>query len=74
MYPNPTNEHATLEFENNNTRYIQITDVLGNIVRSFSNYSERILQIEKSNLSNGVYFISVIESKNKISNTKLIIQ
>jgi hypothetical protein len=74
LYPNPTNDHATLEFENSNERNIQITDILGNIVRSYPNYSESILQIEKNNLSNGVYFISIINSENKISNTKLIIQ
>ncbi|CAN5484476.1 hypothetical protein BH10BAC1_BH10BAC1_10510 [soil metagenome] len=74
LYPNPTNDFTTLEFENTNSRTISIVNTLGSVVRTYTNFSGTSLRIDKNELNSGVYFISISNAENKTSNTKLIIQ
>lgn len=74
LFPNPATDFTTLEFQHNGMRTISITNVLGRVVRTYSDHSESSLKIEKNELSTGVYFISVSNSENKITTSKLIIQ
>ena len=73
LYPNPTNNFSNLEFEKNDTRTISIINVLGSVVRIY-NFNGSSLTIEKNDLENGIYFISILNSENIVSTKKLIIQ
>jgi type IX secretion system substrate protein len=74
LYPNPAADFTTLEFENNDERNISILNVLGSKMRSYEKHNGTTLRIEKNELHAGVYFITIRNSENKISTTKLIIQ
>ncbi len=70
--PNPTSEFAMLEFNDKTSLHtICILDVEGRIVRTYKNYYNSYLRIEKSDLNSGMYFIN-ISGANKSSTLKLI--
>jgi len=65
IYPNPTNDIIRIDLEKNNSNItIEITNNLGQIIKSgkFNSTSEVILNLE--NLTAGIYFIKV-ENENK---------
>lgn len=77
IYPNPTTNQITMEFELAETKNvsIDIKNVLGQTVKIISNSEFRKgnnkIEIELSDLINGVYFVQ-LESENKRSNKKFI--
>lgn len=74
LFPNPATNFTILEFENNDFRNISIVNMLGSVVKTYPNYNEKKLSIETNDLVKGIYFVTVMNSENKITTSKLIIQ
>lgn len=75
VYPNPTTDNTTLEFNDlNSDAKVIITDIKGRIVNNFSiTTSQKTLNINRNNLSSGIYYIKVV-SNNRTLSKKLIIK
>jgi len=69
MYPNPASERLTIEAPNQDVFKIAIYDMGGKELFQ-TNQTDALLTIDLSNLSQGVYFVSI----NDIHTKKLIIQ
>ena len=70
IYPNPTSDFITIELKNSDKEKIQIYNANGQLVKELlvtDNY-----KLDISNLSNGVYFISI--NKNSLLSHKFIKQ
>ena len=70
--PNPANDYTVISSNGVENSNVKIVDVLGNVV-----YTETISSTKKIDLSdfkNGIYFITIETSDEKISNRKLIIR
>lgn len=74
VYPNPFTSQCTITFfeEQKNTKVI-LSDLSGKEVRSI-NFSGKILNFEKGDLSPGTYFIEVIDQRNTEMRKKITIQ
>jgi len=72
VFPNPFSSTMTISSEMKNCS-INLIDITGNIVKSFSNVSRFPLTIEKENLSSGIYILE-LRSENQIERTKLIVE
>lgn len=79
VYPNPATSHANVSFMMNEKNKVNVTlfDVLGNVVATIANSNEfekgmQVLEINTSNLSSGIYYISLEINGNK-ETKKLII-
>ncbi len=61
LYPNPTNKTAHLEFENatNENCIFTLYDINGRLMRTVNNITADRIEIEKQNLTNGLYFFQV---------------
>ncbi len=75
IYPNPFTSQTTITFgqEQKNT-VIKLTDVLGKEIRTVILNGTKNITIEKDGLSNGIYFIQIINSNKNITNRKVVIQ
>ncbi|MGY3792541.1 chondroitinase-B domain-containing protein [Aquimarina sp. 433] len=76
IYPNPFSTNLTIELPNNSTETfsIQLVDVYGREVYKTDNIrSSNSLNVPKS-LPNGIYFIRLFNSNNKILNTSKVIK
>lgn len=71
IYPNPTNNDATIEWGNNVVDELIITDSNGKIMRRNSIISENNYKVE--NLSTGIYFVTLYQLNEKIGSRKLIV-
>ena len=72
MYPNPASEYVTLNFgEIQNKLQIEVFTTLGKSVKKVIENNVRNLKLDFSNLSTGVYFISI--TSEKTTQTKKII-
>jgi alpha-amylase len=68
MYPNPAANSALINFNDQSPSHnINIADIKGRILRSFQNYKETTLQIDREHLASGIYFIMIESTKNKKS-------
>lgn len=76
LYPNPTNQNVTLEFDNSNHDICTLTiyDAHGRLVRSINGIAADKLEIETSNLTNGIYFFHLRNDKKIIAARKLKIE
>ncbi|MDD5571278.1 MAG: T9SS type A sorting domain-containing protein [Bacteroidales bacterium] len=74
VYPNPANDIVTLNIHNSNNGRLEIKiyDITGTLVKS-ETLKQNQQQINVSDLSNGIYMVS-IKSKDFMENQKLIIQ
>lgn len=73
IFPNPFNSQTTVLFsEIQKNSFIKIIDVLGKEVRTIK-FNGKQLEIEKKELSNGIYFLQILDG-NKTVNKKIIIQ
>ncbi|MCX6233156.1 MAG: thiol protease/hemagglutinin PrtT [Bacteroidetes bacterium] len=77
LYPNPANDFVNLDFTNCNQKIsaIKVYDNIGKEICSYklADFSDNIYQIPISDLSNGLYFLSVV-SENKVFTKKFTIQ
>lgn len=77
VYPNPmTGQYAYIEFEglDASEHSAVVADQLGRIVRTYSDFSGTQLQIEKGNLTPGIYFVTLQNRKGERATTRLTIQ
>lgn len=74
LYPNPMISNSFLDFEEEqiNTT-IQITDIIGKEIKKI-NFSGKRMNIEKSELNSGIYFIIITNSQNENEIKKLVIK
>jgi alpha-amylase len=75
IFPNPSDEYTILQFNDAEpTHTVSIMDITGKIVRTYENYTNVELRIDKEQLNAGLYFISSTDSKKNRSVTKWIVQ
>jgi len=72
LYPNPTDGLLNIDIDNFVTADFVITDLLGKVVLK-SSITKTNTQVDLSNLSNGVYIIS-INIDGKISQAKVVLK
>lgn len=73
LYPNPMISNSFLDFEEEQINsIIQITDMNGKEIKKI-NFSGRRMNIEKSGLKSGIYFIIITNSQNEKEIKKLVI-
>jgi hypothetical protein len=74
LYPNPSNEFSTLRFNDVAISHtVILKDMTGRTVRSYKDYSNSELLIEKGNLSSGIYSVNILSKENNTL-LKLIIE
>jgi hypothetical protein len=68
IYPVPTNDHLVMEMQNISDYQIAVYNALGQRVNveSKADSSDQVT-LTTSNLSNGIYFVSVADGKNKVT-------
>ena len=71
IYPNPTNNDATIEWSNNDVDELIITDSNGKIMSRNTVVNENNYKVQ--NLSSGIYFVSLYQLNEKIGSRKLIV-
>ncbi len=72
VYPNPSNDKIKVVFENGTANHtIQITDISGRVVRSFSSNQSEIT-IEKGDLNTGMYLLKVSNTQGQSSLQKIM--
>jgi hypothetical protein len=75
-YPNPFSTTTTIEVENIYNRNISmnVIDPTGKIVIDLGSISQKRITFDRASLTNGMYFVQVIDSEGVLSRMKLIIQ
>ncbi len=73
LFPNPTSSFAYVKFPSNSvSKYIVLTDISGRVLRTYPNATE--MRIDKNELSNGCYFVNLIENNSVAFSQKLFIE
>jgi ELWxxDGT repeat protein len=74
IYPNPcSNEFLLKSPFNLESASIHIFDITGNPVKSINNVEGNDIKVSSNNLSNGIYFLMVIQKDKKVGIKKLMI-
>lgn len=75
LFPNPIKEKTTLQFDNftKDNFTLIIFDSKGQVVQRIYNITGNRVEIEKQNLTSGIYFYR-LQSKEKIASGKIIIE
>lgn len=75
VFPNPFNESATISFKNIGSNYnLNLYNSQGKIVFTSSNLSAEEFQINRNNLSSGLYLIELVTNKGLSVTQKMIIE
>jgi hypothetical protein len=76
VYPNPANDYATIQFCNEKRESCTLTlyDAQGKIVRTIHNITADRVQVEKADLSEGLYTFRVRSEKGIITSGKLMLE
>lgn len=76
IYPNPTGQTATLAFENSQNRNCTLTlyDTYGRLVRTITDITKDRVEIERQNLTSGLYFFQLHSDRKVIVTGKLKIE
>jgi len=69
IYPNPTSGKLTIDNGELTIQSIEITDITGKVVKSFSNFQNS--EIDLSNLNSGIYFIK-LQTDKQVFTTKIV--
>jgi hypothetical protein len=74
--PNPFHNRAFIEFDNPNHEIfdLRITDITGKTMRVMTGISGNRVLVERENLSAGVYFATMRDSKGHFATTKLLVK
>lgn len=74
VYPNPTTQNAILEFDNSSGNDFKLTlyNTYGQEVRTITDINKAKIEIEKQELSNGIYFFQLETASQIIAKGKLI--
>lgn len=75
-YPNPFNESVTIEFkrDNNQSYELFMYDMSGRVVRSKQNLRQNSVQIQRNELSSGMYMIMLRSESGQIDYERVVIQ
>jgi PKD repeat protein len=74
IYPNPTNDQFTIQYDANGKTIVKILDQLGNVVFE-TKINQQKTVLSPPGLVPGIYFIRVIETETgKTKSSKLIVQ
>jgi hypothetical protein len=65
IYPNPANTNLVIG-------YLEITDLLGRVIKKITNIQQPITNIEINELPSGFYFIKAIDEKGNVMNGKFV--
>lgn len=68
-YPNPAKESITIKNLKKTSR-IEISNILGQVMHSYSNISKDDVTLKLNGFNNGIYFISVIENNRIVKTMK----
>jgi len=76
LYPNPFNNSATLIFKNskNESHTLTLYDIHGRLVQTINDITTNRVEIERKNLTNGLYFFQLRTDREVLSTGKLIIE
>jgi hypothetical protein len=75
MFPNPSSESTTIEFNDNATAHqVTVTDVTGRVVAKYSNVSEKSINVNTQNLNAGFYFVTIQNDRNEYASLKLMVR
>lgn len=72
VYPNPNNGNFSVELRNGLSKTVDVVDVTGRVIMT-SNSSEDLMQINISQLANGIYYVKV-KSNNTVEVLKVVKQ
>ena len=72
LFPNPTNDQATLRYNNLNVNQILIFDALGRLVQSIDNPDKGETVIHGENLASGMYLLQILSDEGKLTK-KLVV-
>jgi len=73
VYPNPFKTSFTIEVENDlKNAELKIYNILGREVINIKNLKNKEINIQRSDLTNGIYFYSIIEKNKTIAKGKII--
>jgi hypothetical protein len=72
VYPNPVGSHLSVYSNQFEVNTIEVTDVLGRILKTISNIQSSITNIQVDELPSGIYFIKATDSKRNIMNGKFV--
>lgn len=75
IYPNPCkNEKLTLDFISHKIAEITLTNIIGKeVFLKKIKFPENKIQIQLTNIPNGIYFLKVITEENKVAVKKLMV-
>jgi hypothetical protein len=68
LYPNPNNGFVTIEFQNTDSKNIQVYDIKGKIVYSVNKIQQPIMELDLQDLPSGLYIIKI---RNQVNNKVL---
>ena len=75
FYPNPMDDAGTFSFKPNTVKEIKLFNILGQQVRDLRAISSSTsVQLQRGNLTAGIYFYSATTTNGIISNGKIVIQ
>ncbi|MFN5706225.1 MAG: T9SS type A sorting domain-containing protein, partial [bacterium] len=75
LFPNPTEENATVKFnDNSNISNVIVTDLAGRIIAEYKNVSDKNLNINTASFEAGIYFVSVMNENNETATVKLMVR
>ena len=72
IYPNPTNDILNIEYVDFQNKKIIVTDILGRTQKILPLQSETT-NINLSNFSNGIYYLSIYENNRLVGSTKFVV-
>jgi hypothetical protein len=74
--PNPFSETAVISFSNTNNQVfdITVTSLTGQVVRNFQNVSGSAVELERGNMTTGMYFVTFVSETGKIATTKVVVR
>jgi hypothetical protein len=71
LYPNPCTSSISIDL-NRNMKSVVVRNMMGQVVYSMHNVSKGIVSIDASFLNNGMYFITLTDTKNVSASAKLL--
>ena len=73
FYPNPTNKYTNFRYNVKGVSLLQITDILGNVVKNIELEGSREKTIYVGDLHKGIYFGNLVQNGEIVQIKKLII-
>ncbi|MCB0642299.1 MAG: T9SS type A sorting domain-containing protein, partial [Phaeodactylibacter sp.] len=74
--PNPFSEMAVITFDNPNNKVydVTVTTLTGQVVKTLNGVAGNSIELQRENLTAGMYFINFVSEAGKTATTKMIVQ